>query len=57
MKADNTNKTPLISKWLKEYESTGVPLNLLFDGKNPIPIKFPETYSSSTMKKALETIK
>ena len=56
MKADNTKNNPLISEWLKKYDSPGVPLNLLYDGDNPIPIKFPEAYGSGTMKEALDSL-
>jgi thiol:disulfide interchange protein/DsbC/DsbD-like thiol-disulfide interchange protein len=56
MKADNTNSDPIISKWLAEFESPGVPLNLLYDGDDPIPIKFPESYTSGTMQEVLNRI-
>jgi len=51
MKGDSTKPNSLVTKWLKKYHSKGVPLNLLFDGKNQRPVKFPEVY----LKKTLET--
>jgi len=55
--ADFTNKDPELGKILNKFESSGVPLNLLYDGENPKPVKLPEIYSKDILKKQLEKLK
>ncbi|NQZ59680.1 MAG: thioredoxin family protein [Lentisphaeraceae bacterium] len=57
VKVDNTKKSPAVSPWLKKFESPGVPLNLLYDGKeDSLPIKFPESYTSGLMQEQLHKL-
>ena len=56
VKADFTNKDPKLASILGKYDSIGVPLNLLYDGKDPKPVKFPEVYSKSTLEEQLNKI-
>ena len=56
MKGDNTKHDPIINKWLDTYDSPGVPLNLLYDGKNLKPIKFPETFTKGILTEQLEKL-
>lgn len=56
VKADFTQKDPKLGAILGKFGSSGVPLNLLYDGKNPKPIKFPEVYSKSTLEEQLNKI-
>ena len=56
MKGDNTKHDPIINKWLDTYDSPGVPLNLLYDGKNSKPIKLPETFTKGILTEQLEKL-
>ena len=46
MKADNTNYSPLIDRWLKHFKSAGVPLYLVIPAKR---VKGFDNYSSSVI--------
>ena len=56
VKADFTQKDPKLGEVLSKFDSSGVPLNLLYDGKNPKPIKFPEVYSKSVLEEQLNKL-
>lgn len=56
VRADYTKKDPKLADILGKYDSAGVPLNLLFDGKNPKPVKFPELYSKEVLTQQLEKL-
>ena len=56
VKADFTQKDPKLGAILSKFGSSGVPLNLLYDGKNPKPVKFPEVYSKATLEEQLNKL-
>jgi thiol:disulfide interchange protein len=56
MKGDNTKHNLLITQWLDRFDSAGVPLNLLYDGNNPKPIKFPETFTKGILQEQLDKL-
>ena len=56
VKADFTNKDPKMAEILQKFGSSGVPLNLLYDGKDPRPVKFPEIYNESTLTEQLNKL-
>ncbi|MCM8534396.1 MAG: thioredoxin family protein [Lentisphaeraceae bacterium] len=56
MKADNTKHNEVINQWLDKFNSPGVPLNLLYDGKNETPVKFPETFTKGMLAEQLNKL-
>ena len=56
MKADWTNGDPVITKLLKQFGRPGVPLYVLYPGKNEEPIVFPELLTKSMVLEKLETV-
>ncbi len=56
MKADWTNGDPAITKLLQHFGRPGVPLYVLYPGKNEEPIVFPELLTKSMVLEKLETI-
>jgi len=57
MKGDNTKHSPLINQWLDRFDSAGVPLNLLYDGSDPKPVKLPETFTNGILRDQLKKLK
>jgi len=55
MKADWTNGDPAITKLLQHFGRPGVPLYVLYPGKNDEPIVFPELLTKSMVLEKLET--
>jgi thiol:disulfide interchange protein len=56
MKADWTNGDPVITRLLKQFGRPGVPLYVLYPGKNEEPIVFPELLTKSMVLEKLETV-
>jgi len=56
MKADWTNGDPAITKLLQHFGRPGVPLYVLYPGKNEEPVVFPELLTKSMVLEKLETI-
>jgi thiol:disulfide interchange protein DsbD len=56
IKADWTNADPAITKILKQFGRPGVPMYVLYPGKNAEPILFPELLTQSLVLEKLETI-
>jgi len=56
MKADWTNGDPVITKLLQQFGRPGVPLYVLYPGKNQEPIVFPELLTKSIVLDKLESI-
>src|SRR6266487_3486708 len=56
LKADWTNGDPVITKLLQQFGRPGVPLYVLYPGKNEEPIVFPELLTKSMVLEKLETI-
>jgi len=56
IKADWTNGDPVITKILKQFGRPGVPMYVLYPGKNVEPILFPELLTQSLILEKLETI-
>jgi thiol:disulfide interchange protein DsbD len=56
MKADWTNGDPVITKLLKQFGRPGVPLYVLYPGKNEEAIVFPELLTKSMVLEKLETL-
>jgi thiol:disulfide interchange protein len=56
LKADWTNGDPAITKLLQHFGRPGVPLYVLYPGKNEEPIVFPELLTKSMVLEKLETI-
>ncbi len=56
MKADWTNGDPVITKLLQQFGRPGVPLYVLYPGKNEQPIVFPELLTKSMVLEKLETV-
>jgi thiol:disulfide interchange protein DsbD len=54
MKADWTNGDPVITKLLQQFGRPGVPLYVLYPGKNAEPIVFPELLTKSMVLEKLE---
>jgi thiol:disulfide interchange protein DsbD len=55
MQADWTTQNPEISKLLSKFNRSGVPLYVIFPGKNPTkPIVLPEIITQSLVLEALE---
>ena len=55
LKADWTNGDPVITKLLQHFGRPGVPLYVLYPGKNEEPIVFPELLTKSILLEKLET--
>jgi thiol:disulfide interchange protein DsbD len=55
LKADWTNGDPVITKLLQHFGRPGVPLYVLYPGKNEEPIVFPELLTKSMVLEKLET--
>ncbi|PYL67728.1 MAG: thiol:disulfide interchange protein [Verrucomicrobia bacterium] len=55
LKADWTNGDPAITKLLQHFGRPGVPLYVLYPGKNEEPIVFPELLTKSMVLEKLET--
>jgi len=55
LKADWTNGDPVITKLLQHFGRPGVPLYVLYPGKNEEPIVFPELLTKSILLDKLET--
>ena len=55
LKADWTNGDPMITKLLQHFGRPGVPLYVLYPGKNEEPIVFPELLTKSMLLEKLET--
>jgi len=56
LKADWTNGDPAITKLLQHFGRPGVPLYVLYPGKNGEPIVFPELLTKSMILEKLETV-
>jgi thiol:disulfide interchange protein DsbD len=56
MKADWTNGDPVITKLLQQFGRPGVPLYVLYPGKNEEPIVFPELLTKGMVLEKLETV-
>ena len=56
LKADWTNGDPVITKLLQQFGRPGVPLYVLYPGKNEEPIVFPELLTKSMILDKLETV-
>jgi thiol:disulfide interchange protein DsbD len=56
LKADWTNGDPVITKLLQHFGRPGVPLYVLYPGKNEEPIVFPEVLTKSMVLDKLETV-
>ncbi len=55
LRADWTNGDPVITKLLQQFGRPGVPLYVLYTGKNGEPIVFPELLTKSLILNQLET--
>ena len=55
LKADWTNGDPVITKLLQHFGRPGVPLYVLYPGRNEQPIVFPELLTKSMLLEKLET--
>jgi thiol:disulfide interchange protein DsbD len=55
LKADWTNGDPVITKLLQQFGRPGVPLYVLYPGKNEEPIVFPELLTKGMVLEKLET--
>jgi thiol:disulfide interchange protein DsbD len=55
LKADWTNGDPVITKLLQQFGRPGVPLYVLYPGKNGEPIVFPELLTKSMLLEKLES--
>jgi thiol:disulfide interchange protein len=55
LKADWTNGDPAITKLLQQFGRPGVPLYVLYPGKNEEPIVFPEVLTKGMLLEKLET--
>jgi thiol:disulfide interchange protein DsbD len=56
MKADWTNGDPVITKLLQQFGRPGVPLYVLYPGKNEEPIVFPELLTKGMLLEKLENV-
>ncbi|MGE5215333.1 MAG: thioredoxin family protein, partial [Nitrospirota bacterium] len=56
LKADWTNGDPVITKLLQQFGRPGVPLYVLYPGKNEDPFVFPELLTKSMVLDKLETV-
>jgi thiol:disulfide interchange protein DsbD len=55
LKADWTNGDPTITKLLQQFGRPGVPLYVLYPGKNEEPVVFPEVLTKSMVLEKLQT--
>src|SRR4029077_9953681 len=55
LKADWTNGDPAITKLLQKFGRPGVPLYVLYPGKNEEPIVFPEVLTKGMVLEKLQT--
>jgi thiol:disulfide interchange protein DsbD len=56
LKADWTNGDPVITKLLRHFGRPGVPLYVLYPGKNEEPIVFPELLSKGSLLEKVESV-
>ncbi|HKP93081.1 MAG TPA: hypothetical protein VJS88_04225, partial [Chthoniobacterales bacterium] len=56
IRADWTNADPAITKILKQFGRPGVPMYVLYPGKNAEPILFPELLTQNIVLEKLETV-
>jgi thiol:disulfide interchange protein/DsbC/DsbD-like thiol-disulfide interchange protein len=56
LKADWTNGDPVITKLLQQFGRPGVPLYVLYPGKNEEPIVFPEVLTKGMVLEKLESV-
>jgi thiol:disulfide interchange protein DsbD len=56
IKADWTNADPAITKILKQFGRPGVPMYVLYPGRNAEPILFPELLTQSMILEKVETV-
>jgi thiol:disulfide interchange protein DsbD len=56
LKADWTNGDPVITKLLQHFGRPGVPLYVLYPGKNEEPIVFPELLSKGILLEKVESV-
>ena len=56
LKADWTNGDPTITKLLQQFGRPGVPLYVLYPGKNEQPIVFPEVLTKGMVLEKLQTV-
>ena len=56
MKADWTNRDPVITKFLQHFGRVGVPFYVLYPGRSAEPIAFPELLTKNMVLQKLETI-
>jgi thiol:disulfide interchange protein DsbD len=56
IKADWTNADPAITKILKQFGRPGVPMYVLYPGKNAEPVLFPELLTQGLVLEKLETL-
>ncbi|PYJ18502.1 MAG: hypothetical protein DME94_01870 [Verrucomicrobia bacterium] len=56
LKADWTNGDPVITKLLQHFGRPGVPLYVLYPGKNEEPIVFPELLTKGMLLEKVETV-
>ena len=56
LKADWTNGDPVITKLLRHFGRPGVPLYVLYPGKNEEPIVFPELLTKGMLLEKVETV-
>jgi thiol:disulfide interchange protein/DsbC/DsbD-like thiol-disulfide interchange protein len=56
IKADWTNADPAITKILKQFGRPGVPMYVLYPGKNAEPILFPELLTQNLILEKIETL-
>src|SRR5207248_9086135 len=56
LKADLTNGDPVITKLLQHFGRPGVPLYVLYPGKNEEPIVFPELLTKGMLLEKVETV-
>jgi thiol:disulfide interchange protein DsbD len=56
MKADWTNEDPAITALLQQYGRSGVPLYLLYDGKNPVATVLPQLLTPGLVLEALDKL-
>jgi thiol:disulfide interchange protein DsbD len=55
LKADWTNGDPAITKLLQQFGRPGVPLYVLYPGKNEEPVVFPEVLTRGMVLEKLQT--
>jgi thiol:disulfide interchange protein DsbD len=55
LRADWTNGDPTITKLLQQFGRPGVPLYVLYPGKNEEPVVFPEVLTKGMVLEKLQT--